>query len=57
MGANAKLLKAIPIIEKQVRVEIGEWLNNWWDRGICGKQNWYEMEAFIQALKDKKGGS
>lgn len=42
-------------LEEQARVErIAKWLDDWWERGKNGKQNWYELEAFIQALKKQE---
>jgi len=41
-------------IEARERERIGHWLDKWWNRGIGGKQNWYELEAFIQSLKAKE---
>lgn len=33
---------------KAGRREVAEWIDAWWERGKCGKQNWYELEAKLK---------
>ena len=37
------------VIGKQTgRREVAEWIDKWWERGMGGKQDWYELEAKLE---------
>jgi len=48
LGADTLVELQAEISFKAGIKEVAEWIDEWWERGRGGKQNWYELEAKLK---------